>query len=421
VQLTIKQREYKMTDKVQKIKTGIENSGVEDATAAVIEEDSTWIRNKKYWYLTSTILPGVPIVSAMIASSTGNGLWLWAMVVVLYAILPLLDHFSGLDAANPGESLMDELKNDNYYKYVLYAAAILHWVALVYMGYVVSIGDFSWFNVLGAALSIGISNGLGLVSGHEMGHKVNDKVQIFFAKLVLSCSGYGHFFIEHNKGHHKDVSTPEDPATSRFGESIYKFVQREVPGAFRRAWELESARLHRLGKSEWSLSNEIIQPALMTITGYTLMLAYFGPVMIPFLLIGAAYGWWQLTCANYIEHYGLMRERDANGRYERCQARHSWNSNNKISNLVLLHLQRHSDHHAHPTRPYQLLRDYPEVPGLPSGYPWMFAIAMVPSVWFDTMNPMVTEWAEGDMTKVNIDPDVQDEMMKRYHNPKKAA
>ena len=409
-----------MTEETLKIQTGIDNSGVEDATAAVIESDSGWIKSKRYWYLTSMILPGVPMLSAFIAGETGNGLWLWSMFIVLYAILPLLDHLSGLDSANPSDELMEELADDRYYVYIMYGATVLHWAALVYMAYTVSHYDFSWFSILGGALSAGIANGLALVAGHELGHKVNDKAQVFCAKLMLACSGYGHFFIEHNKGHHKDVATPEDPASSKFGETIYKFVQREIPGAFRRAWELESARLHRLGKSEWSLSNEIIQPAIITITAYTLMLAYFGPVMIPFLAIAAGYGWWQLTCANYVEHYGLLREQGDNGRYERCQARHSWNSNHKVSNLVLLHLQRHSDHHAHPTRPYQLLRDYPEVPGLPSGYPWMFAVSMFPSAWFSLMNPMVVDWAEGDMTKVNIDPDVRDEVFKRYHNPKSA-
>ncbi len=234
----------------------------------------------------------------------------------------------------------------------------------------------------------------------------------------MACSGYGHFFIEHNKGHHKDVATPEDPATSRFGESIYKFVRREIPGAFNRAWGLEKTRLHRLGKSQWSLSNEIIPPALLTIAAYGTMIALWGAVMIPFLALASAYGWWQLTCANYVEHYGLLRLKSENGRYERCQPKHSWNSNHKVSNLVLLHLQRHSDHHAHPTRPYQVLRDYPEVPCLPSGYPWMFAVAMVPAAWFSIMNPKVVAWAKGDMHNVNIDPDVKAKVMAKYHDPK---
>ncbi len=391
------------------------------ASAPVSDQDSAWIKSKRYWYLTSIALPAIPLVSAFFAVQTGYGLLLWFMVAVMYAILPFIDYLAGIDRANPSDELVEELQSSRYYVYVMYGATAMHWASLVGMAYVVSQFDFSWFSILGGALSAGIANGVALVAGHEMGHKVNDKGQVLCAKLVLACSGYGHFFIEHNKGHHKDVATPEDPASSKFGETIYKFVRREIPGAFRRAWELETARLHRLGKSEWSLSNEIIQPALVTVAAYTLMLAYFGPIMIPFLMIAAAFGWWQLTCANYVEHYGLLRLKDKNGRYERCQPKHSWNSNHKASNLVLLHLQRHSDHHAHPTRPYQVLRDFPEVPALPSGYPWMFFVSMFPSAWFSLMNPKVVSWAEGDMNKVNIDPDMRDEVFKRYHNPKAAA
>jgi len=394
-----------------------EKMGMMEAPSPHDESQTMWINSKRYWYLTSFILPLIPLVSAYFAVVTDAGLWMWSGVLVLYVILPIIDHFSGLDSSNPSEELIEEIKDQDYYVYILFGSTVMHWVALVGMAYVVASYDWSWFTILGAGLTAGIINGLGLLAGHEMGHKVNDKRQVFAAKVILACSGYGHFFIEHNKGHHKDVATPEDPATSRFGESIYKFVQREVPGAFRRAWSLERARLERLGKSEWSLENEIIQPALLTITAYGLMLTFFGPVMIPFLFLAITYGWWQLTCANYVEHYGLLRLKDEKGRYERCQPRHSWNSNQKVSNLVLLHLQRHSDHHAHPTRTYQVLRDYNNVPELPAGYPWMFSIAMVPSLWFSIMNPMVVDWADGDMNKVNIDPDVKDEMIALYHNP----
>jgi len=386
--------------------------------AAVKGEDSNWIKSKRYWFLTSFILPAIPLISAFLAVTTESGMWLWSGVVVMYGVLPLIDYLSGLDAANPDEELIEELSTSRYYVYIMYAATFAHWTALVGMAYVVASYDWSWFSILGAGLTAGIINGLGLVAGHEMGHKLNDKGQVISAKLILACSGYGHFFIEHNKGHHKDVATPEDPATSRFGESIYKFVRREIPGAFNRAWGLEKTRLHRLGKSQWSLSNEIIPPALLTIAAYGTMIALWGAVMIPFLALASAYGWWQLTCANYVEHYGLLRLKSENGRYERCQPKHSWNSNHKVSNLVLLHLQRHSDHHAHPTRPYQVLRDYPEVPCLPSGYPWMFAVAMVPAAWFSIMNPKVVAWANGDMRNVNIDPDVKAKVMAKYHDPK---
>lgn len=379
--------------------------------------DSPWIKSKRYWYWISVILPAAPLVSGYYAVETGFGALLWFTVALMYAILPLVDVIFGEDHSNPSEELVEELKDDRYYVYIMYAATVMHWLSLIGMAYVVSQYEWSWINVLGGALSAGIVNGVALVAGHELGHKVNDKVQVTFAKLILACSGYGHFFIEHNKGHHRHVATPEDPASSMFGESIYKFVQREIPGAFRRAWELETERLHRMNKSEWSLSNEIIQPAIVTVVAYSLMLAYFGPVMIPFLLIAAAFGWWQLTCANYVEHYGLLRQKDDKGRYERCQPHHSWNSNHKASNLILLHLQRHSDHHAHPTRPYQVLRDYEDVPSLPSGYPWMFFVSMFPSVWFSIMNPKVVAWAEGDMNKVNIDPDVREDVFKKFHKP----
>ncbi len=377
---------------------------------------SAWVVSKRYWYWLSALLPGVPLISAYIAVQTGSGIWLWFSVIFLYAILPAADWVFGLDNANPDSALVEKLKDDRYYVHIMYVVTVMHWLSLVGMAYVVSHYEWSWFSILGGALSAGILNGVGLVVGHEMGHKVRDKSQVLCAKIVMACCGYGHFPIEHNKGHHRHVATPEDPASSRLGESIYKFSKREMPGGFRRAWALEAERLQRLEKSEWSLSNEIIQPALLTITAYLLMLAFWGPLMIPFLFIAAAFGWWQLTCANYVEHYGLLRQKLENGRYERCAPHHSWNSNHKASNLILLQLQRHSDHHAHPTRPYQVLRDYADVPSLPSGYPWMFFVAMVPPVWFAMMNPKVVAWADADMNKVNLDPDLRDELFSRYHH-----
>ena len=383
---------------------------------------TTWISLKKYAYLISLVLPLAPISSCYLAVTTGNGLGLWATIVFWYFGIALLDKYFGDDEANPTDKMVEELKSEEYYKKVMYLTVPLLWAGVIACAYTVSQYEWSWFSFLGGALSAGLVAGIGVNLGHEMGHKINDRVQVFFAKMALALSGYGHFFIEHNKGHHKDVATPEDPASSRMGESLYKFVKREIPGAFRRAWELESARLKRMGKSEWSFSNEIIQPAIATIALYSLLLAYFGPIMIPFLLIVAGFGYWQLTCANYIEHYGLLRQKnEKTGRYERCQPHHSWNANQKVSNLILLHLQRHSDHHAHPTRAYQVLRDYNGVPNLPAGYPLMFVYAMIPSVWFSIMDPKVVAWAGGDMDKVNIDADKKDELYSRYHNPEKKA
>jgi len=395
--------------------SNIESNLLASARPVSSSKFSTWMATKKYWYLLSFIFPVLPILSGYYAVETGNGIWLWMTVTFFYGGVTLLDKYFGDDDANPNDEMVEEIKNETYYKQVLYLAVPMLWLSVIVMAYVVSQYEWSWLSILGGSLSAGLMGALGVNLGHELGHKVNDKGQQFAAKLALAVSGYGHFVIEHNKGHHKDVATPNDPASSRMGESIYKFVKREIPGAFRRAWGLEASRLERLGKSEWSLSNEIIQPALVTIGAYALLLAYFGPVMIPFLAIVAAFGYWNLTCANYIEHYGLLRLKEKSGRYERCKPHHSWNSNHKVSNLALVHLQRHSDHHAHPTRTYQVLRDYDNVPKLQAGYPWMFVLAMVPPVWFAIMNPRVAEWAEGDMNKVNIDPEAKDDMFTRYH------
>jgi alkane 1-monooxygenase len=128
----------------------------------------------------------------------------------------------------------------------------------------------------------------------------------------------------------------------------------------------------------------------------------FGPVLIPFLLVHDFLAWWSLTSANYIEHYGLLRKQGADGKYENPKPHHSWNSNHVVSNLISFHLERHSDHHAHPTRRYQALRHFDELPQLPGGYTLMFLLAYLPPLWFRVMNPRVLELAGGDLARVNL-------------------
>lgn len=376
-----------------------------------------WVANKKYWYLTSLILPTAPLLWAYLAVHYHQGAWLWGVLAVSYLVMPILDMLFGVDTANPSDEQIEALQHDRYYPRLLYGVAAMHWLALIGMAYVVSQWAWPWYGVLGAALSAGLVNGIGLAIGHELGHKVTDKEQTLAGKLVLACCGYGHFIVEHNKGHHKEVATPEDTASSRFGENIYQFACREIPGALVRACRLESDRLQRQGKRWWSPHNEIFQQWAFTLAAYGLMVFLWGPVLLPFLFIAAAFGWWQLTSANYVEHYGLLRLKGENGRYQRCEPKHSWNSNFKASNLVLVHLQRHSDHHAHPTRPYQVVRDYEDVPQLPQGYFWMFTVALIPPLWYAVMNPRVVNWAEGDMNLVNIAPAKRAAVFARYHRP----
>jgi alkane 1-monooxygenase len=248
--------------------------------------------------------------------------------------------------------------------------------------------------------------GLGINTGHELGHK-KSRLERTLAKIVLAVPAYGHFCIEHNRGHHSDVATPEDPASARMGESIYKFALREIPGAFKRAWRIEEERLARRGRPVWDADNQILQSLALSALLHIGLLIAFGWLMVPFLIIHDVFAWWQLTSANYIEHYGLLRQKDDNGRYERCQPLHSWNSNHIYSNLVLFHLERHSDHHAHPLRRYQSLRHFEDLPSLPSGYFGSYLLAYVPPLWFRVMDKrlMSLPHIAGDLGKVNVGPD----------------
>lgn len=372
---------------------------------------------KKYWYLLTLVPPALGIWIAYYVLQTGEGLILSLPLIVFYILIPAADHLFQKDHFNPSKEQEEEYLNDKYYVNLLCLSATLYWGAIAMVTYAVCTVDLPWYHLISAMLSIGVLHAGTFTLSHELGHKMSDKKQSFFAKLAIACMGYAHFNIEHNKGHHKDVATPIDPASSRMGESLYKFAKRELPGAALRGWKLEADRLKRNQKSVWSKDNEILQCLSITIVGFTTLIIICGFSALPFLLITSFLGWLQLTQANYIEHYGLLRQKLDDGRYERCQPKHSWNSNYRFSNLITLHLQRHSDHHAHPTRAYQILRDYEDAPSLPSGYPLCMAISMIPPLWFSIIDKKVVSWADGDLTRVNMDSDKRDELFQRYHNP----
>lgn len=368
---------------------------------------------KRYFWPLAAVWVLFPVFSVYLVQVTGVAMFTWSTLALWYLAIPLLDLLLGEDTSNPPPEAIEQLDQDPYYRFLTYMTVPLHYITLIVAAWAIATMGFGWLAYLGIALSVGIVNGLAINTGHELGHK-KTRLEKNLAKVCLAVVGYGHFMVEHNKGHHKDVATPEDPATSRFGESIYRFALREIPGAMRRAWSTEKQRLARQGKGAWSIDNEVLQPAAITVVLYGSLIAFFGPIVIPFLVISTAYGWWTLTSANYIEHYGLNRQKQADGRYERVRPEHSWNSNHIMSNLVLFHLQRHSDHHAWPTRRYQSLRDFPELPTLPSGYPGMFALALVPPLWRAVMDHRVLELHGRDITRLNIDPSKREKLLRRY-------
>ena len=228
-----------------------------------------------------------------------------------------------------------------------------------------------------------------LESTLRMSWAIVTTLEKWLAKIVLAVPAYGHFSVEHNRGHHSLVSTPEDPASSRLGESLYSFAVREISGTFVRGWQLEGERLAKDGKSFLSPHNEILHSYALSALFQGSLVIYFGWILVPFLIMHNFWAWSQLTLANYIEHYGLLRDKKANGNYERCKPHHSWNANYIVSNIVLFHLERHSDHHAYPARRYQSLRNFDNIPELPNGYFGMYMLSYVPWLWFKVMDKRV--------------------------------
>jgi len=217
---------------------------------------------------------------------------------------------------------------------------------------------------------------------------------------MLAPSFYGHFRVEHNMGHHSDVATPRDSATARFGEGFWAFMRREYPGAWKRAWRLESKRAARKGYSKWSPKNEVVASVIMQSALYTAVILWLGAAVVPYLFLAWLFSSMALSLQNYVAHYGLLREQRPDGKYLPCQPHHSWNCNLIITNIVSYNLARHSDHHAHPARHYQHLRKFEEAPQMPMGYMPMFILAYFPPLFRKVMDPRVIANVDGDMSKV---------------------
>ncbi len=384
------------------------------ATAAV--DTAAWRDPKRYVWLLGLIVPLQPFISWGLVEATGLGaLWFYGPVLV-FVVFPLLDILMGLDQTNPPESVIKWLEQDRYYRWCTYIFLPLQYAGLVFACWMWSHGGLSTFDSIGLALTVGMVSGIAINTAHELGHK-RESSERWLSRVGLAQSGYGHFFIEHNRGHHVRVATPEDPASSRLGESFYAFWPRTVIGSLRSAWGLERARLGRMDRGPWTIANNILSAWAMSVVLFAALAVAFGPVVLPYLAIQAVIGFSLLEVVNYLEHYGLARVRREDGRYERPRAEHSWNSNNVASNVLLYHLQRHSDHHAHPVRRYQALRHVDEAPQLPTGYAGMIVLAAVPPLWRRVMDHRLLAHYDGDVKRANIHPRSRSRMLERYPTP----
>jgi alkane 1-monooxygenase len=374
---------------------------------------ATWRDPKRYAWLLGLIVPLLPFIAWGLVALTGLGVFWFYGPFLVFVIFPLLDLAIGMDAENPPDSIVKWLEQDRYYRWCTYVFIPLQYAGLVFACALWADGGLSTVDSIGLALTMGMVSGIAINTAHELGHK-RDDLEKWLSKVALAQSGYGHFFIEHNRGHHVRVATPEDPASARLGESFWAFLPRTVAGSLASAWGIERARLARGGHSAWSIHNDILQAWAMTVVLFAVLTAVFGWVVLPYLLAQAVLGFCLLEVVNYLEHYGLRRQRKDDGRYERCRPEHSWNSNNVASNVLLYHLQRHSDHHANPTRRYQALRHVDEAPQLPTGYAGMILLAAVPPLWRRVMDHRLIEHYGGEVTRANIEPRAERRLLARY-------
>ena len=259
------------------------------------------------------------------------------------------------------------------------------------MCYTITQGGLATYELVGLVLSVGILVGAnGINVAHELGHRSTSYEQ-HLSKLLLLPGLYQHFFIEHNLGHHKNVATPNDPATSRLGESIYAFWWRSVTGSYLSAWRIETNRLQKQGISFLSWQNQMLRFSLYTAIYLGVIAGVFGLTAMLFAIAAGITGFLLLESVNYIEHYGLVRSQMTSGRYEPVQPHHSWNSNHEVGRIFLYELTRHSDHHFKATRKYQVLRHFDDSPQLPQGYPASILMSLLPPLWFNRMNKRVAQ------------------------------
>lgn len=323
----------------------------------------------------------------------------------LYGILPLLDHYIKLDIRNPTREEQKKLNREIRFKIPIYLTVLFDWIFLIWgikeiftntNGYLYSIGVF---------ILIGTMQSTSINLSHEINHKLK-KWEKIIGTFNLSKNLYMHFLIEHNEGHHKNVSTLEDPATSRFNETLYHFLPRSIIGGFLSAWKIENK------KKGLTIYNRMIYFSLSIILIPFTVFYFFGlSVMIVFCLL-ALMSVVYLEIINYMEHYGLLRKKLDDGTYENVSIKHSWNASHRFSNYILFKLQRHSDHHENSLKPYQTLCTYDESPTLPNGYSICLLLALVPKLWFKIMNPLVIIYNKGEKVSEEMKREVNNTLMK---------
>jgi alkane 1-monooxygenase len=340
-------------------------------------------------------LAGFLLPPALVLGAAFGGVGTFLPLALVLGVLPILDRLSGVNAANAGAEA-GPLSENVWFRAITWLWVPVHAAMLVWGASTAASGALTYVELAGLTISTGVIAGtIGITFAHELIHRPG-RFERALGELLLSLTSYAHFAIEHVYGHHRRVGTPDDPATARLGESLYRFLPRCVSGSLRSAAAIEAHRLAKRGRPAFHWSNRFYRYALVQIALYAGAAWLWGPAGVLFVAGQAVLAFLLLETINYIEHYGLMRDEIAPGRFERVAPRHSWNSSHRVSNWLLINLARHSDHHLTAAKRYQVLDHLAGAPQLPAGYGAMFVAAIIPPIWRRVMDPRVAAARQAD-------------------------
>lgn len=335
-------------------------------------------------YLSSLIIPFLAILGLLL-----GGMFSYGALIFAFILIPILEPFFKSSKENLSQHEKQSKLSFYFFDVLLYLNIPIIYVGLYILGVQIKGGALDNYEIVGHILSFGTLLGAcGINVAHELGHKNNLMAKVSAVTLLVP-SFYSHFIIEHNRGHHKHVATPLDPATSRKNEMVYTFWLRSIVGSYQNAWNLEFSRLERLNHSKIHYKNMMIHFFILQLLYIVLIVSLFNAfVFFVFFMIGII-SFIFLETINYVEHYGLQRALLPSGRYERVLPKHSWNSNHHLGRIILYELTRHSDHHFMASKKYQVLDHHDESLQLPYGYPTSMLMSLVPPLWFYKMNPIL--------------------------------
>tara|TARA_R110002072_G_scaffold145129_11_gene291394 strand:- start:4131 stop:5168 length:1038 start_codon:yes stop_codon:yes gene_type:complete len=339
---------------------------------------------KSFKYLSILILPITVYISF-----TSTGLLTFLPLIIFFGFVPSLELLFKPTKENFTKEEEKKEKENKLYTGILYLMIPIQFAFLAYFFVIMQEANLATSDMIGRLTAMGLMCGvIGINVGHELGHR-NNRIDEFFGELLLLTCLNTHFLPYHNAGHHLNVATPKDAATARKNELLYLFWIRSHFTSYVQAWQCEYNRLTTSNRSWFHPQNRMIIYSICNLMLLGSIYYFLGTISLFYFLGAAVFGIILLETVNYIEHYGLLRNKNEHGRYEKVKRTHSWNSDHVIGKMMLFNLSRHSDHHYNGSKHYQILKSLPESPQMPTGYPGMMLLSLFPPLWFGLMHKKI--------------------------------